>query len=81
MKNIIHEIDLHGVNMADSKIILDEFFERLKTNKHRTTDLHVVVGVGTRSTHGPVLPSFVMNYLKEKEIKGELKNGVIKVIV
>lgn len=75
---LIHEIDLHGMNMSQSRRALDSLFDWLKT--HKTIHiLHIVVGVGSRSVHGPVLPSFVINYLKERSLVGENVNGVIKV--
>ena len=73
-----HSIDLHGLNMSQSKHRLDSLFDWLKSHKEIHT-LSIVVGVGTRSQHGPVLPSFVINYLKEKSLTGENTNGVIKV--
>ena len=73
-----HEIDLHGLNMSQSKRILDSLFDWLKTHPE-IHKLDIVVGVGNRSLHGPVLPSFVINYLKEKGLIGENINGVIKV--
>jgi len=73
-----YEIDLHGMNMSESKRALDSLFEWLKHHKTIHT-LHIVVGVGSRSLHGPVLPSFVINYLKEKDLTGENIKGVIKV--
>ena len=73
-----HEIDLHGMNMSQARRALDSLFDWLKT--HKTIHaLNIVVGVGSRSVHGPVLPSFVINYLKEKSLSGENTNGVIKV--
>lgn len=74
----LHEIDLHGMNMSQSRQTLDSLFEWLKHHKTIHT-LEIVVGVGSRSVHGPVLPSFVINYLKEKGLTGENTNGVIKV--
>ncbi len=73
-----HEIDLHGMNMSQSKRALDSLFDWLKTHKTIHT-LEIVVGVGSRSDHGPVLPSFVINYLKERGLTGENVTGVIKV--
>ena len=73
-----HEIDLHGMNMSQARRALDSLFDWLKHHKTIHT-LHIVVGTGTRSVHGPVLPSFVTNYLKEKNLSGENANGVIKV--
>lgn len=73
-----YEIDLHGLNMSKSRRALDSLFDWLKTHKNIHT-LEIVVGVGSRSVHGPVLPSFVINYLREKGLTGESLNGVIKV--
>ncbi len=73
-----HEIDLHGMNMSQSRRALDSLFDWLKNHKTIHT-LYIVVGVGSRSIHGPVLPSFVINYLREKGLTGENANGVIKV--
>lgn len=74
----IHSIDLHGMNMSQSRRALDSLFDWLK--HHKTIHhLEIVVGVGSRSVHGPVLPSFVINYLKERGLAGENTNGVIKV--
>lgn len=75
----IFEIDLHGLNMSDSKKVLDEVFEWLPVEGKHVKRLDIVVGVGKGSDTGPVLPSFVMNYLKEKDLIGELKDGVISV--
>ena len=73
-----HEIDLHGMNMSQAGRALDSLFDWVKTHKTVHT-LYIVVGVGSRSTHGPVLPSFVINYLREKGLSGESKKGVIEV--
>lgn len=73
-----HSIDLHGMNMSQARRALDSLFDWLK--HHKTIhNLEIVVGVGSRSVHGPVLPSFVINYLREKNLTGENTNGVIKV--
>lgn len=74
----VYEIDLHGMNMSQAGRALDSLFDWLKHNKNIHI-LHIVVGVGNRSPHGPVLPSFVINYLKERGLVGENVNGVIKV--
>lgn len=74
----VYEIDLHGMNMSQSKRSLDSLFDWLKNHKS-IHNLEIVVGVGSRSVHGPVLPSFVINYLREKGLTGENTNGVIKV--
>ncbi len=73
-----YEIDLHGMNMSQAGRALDSLFDWLKD----CDDIHtidIVVGIGSRSVHGPVLPSFVINYLKERGLKGENLKGVIKV--
>lgn len=74
----IYEIDLHGMNMSQARRALDSLFDWLKDNNHINI-LEIVVGLGSRSDHGPVLPSFVINYLREKGLTGENANGVIKV--
>ena len=74
----IHSIDLHGMNMSQSRRALDNIFDWLKHHKNIHT-IEIVVGIGSRSVHGPVLPSFVINYLREKGLVGENINGVIKV--
>jgi DNA-nicking Smr family endonuclease len=73
------EIDLHGLNMSESKVILDELFEWLSTVENDIEKLDIVVGVGKGSIMGPVLSSFVMNYLKDKGLEGELRDGVVEV--
>jgi DNA-nicking Smr family endonuclease len=78
MKKSIYEIDLHGLNMVESKTILDEVFEHV-LHKKSYGGLHIVVGVGRRSETGPVLPSFVLNYLKSKGFEGEVREGSIEV--
>lgn len=74
----IYSIDLHGMNMSQAGRALDSLFDWLK--HHKTIhNLEIVVGVGSRSVHGPVLPSFVINYLRDKDLTGENVKGVIKV--
>ena len=74
----IYEIDLHGVNMSEAKIVLDEVFEYVRSDSW-IKELHIVVGQEKGSEGGPVLPSFVGNYVEEKEYEFTLENGIIKV--
>ena len=76
MQDGIYEIDLHGLTMAEAKIVLDEVFEYIQGDDE-ITDLHIVVGVGNGSVTGPILPAYVGNYLTEKGFVSELKNGVL----
>ena len=80
MTHPIYDIDLHGVTMSESKMILDEVFVYVKKHK-KIKEVHIIVGTGSRSVNGPVLPSFVMNYLKERHIIATLENGTIRVII
>jgi DNA-nicking Smr family endonuclease len=74
----VYEIDLHGLNMSDAKVVLDEVFEYM-SEEPLTKEVHIVVGVGKGSSDGPVLPSFVGNYVRDKGYKFELANGVLVV--
>lgn len=80
IQNHIYEIDLHGINMTEAKMVLDEVFEYIQQESH-ITELHVVVGQGKGSESGPVLPAFVGNYIKDKGLKMNLENGVLYVIL
>lgn len=72
----IYEIDLHGLNMADAKMVLDEVFDYIRYEEH-IQELHIVVGQGRGSETGPVLPSYVGNYLHNRGLKFQTKHGVI----
>lgn len=76
MHNGIYEIDLHGLTMSDAKMVLDEVFEYVQSDKE-ITEVRIVVGVGNGSETGPVLPAYVGNYLKDKEYGYTNTNGVI----
>jgi DNA-nicking Smr family endonuclease len=54
-------LDLHGHTTSESRLFLDEFF-----NTHTHGTVRIIVGKGTRSEHGAVLPTFVHNYLTER---------------
>ena len=69
------EIDLHGVTTAEAKIILDELIE----NAVRPFTVNIIVGKGKNSPLGPVLPSFVRNYLTENNLPcDEAKSGTLR---
>jgi DNA-nicking Smr family endonuclease len=57
------ELDLHGCTTVEAKEMLDEVVE-----SGVYTSARIIVGKGTRSEFGPVLPVFVHNYLKERKI-------------
>ena len=56
-------IDLHGYTTSESKEILDEIF-----NDKEVGHVRIIVGRGLNSSTGPVLPSFVKNYLNSNQI-------------
>lgn len=78
MQDGIYEIDLHGLSMTDAKMVLDEVFEYILENPE-IIELNIVVGVGTGSESGPVLPAFVSNYLTAKGYKSTTTRGVLHV--
>ncbi len=57
-------LDFHGMTTAECKIVLDEIID-----EGYYTHLRIIVGKGTQSPHGAVLPYFVKNYLTERNIK------------
>ena len=58
------EIDLHGYTTVESEDILRSLIRERKY-KH----LRIIVGKGTRSENGAVLPNFVRNYLQTNNIR------------
>jgi DNA-nicking Smr family endonuclease len=68
------EIDLHGMTTTEAKMTLEEIIESGVYNRVR-----LIVGKGTRSDYGPVLPAFVKNILTEREIsfEHETARGII----
>jgi DNA-nicking Smr family endonuclease len=56
-------LDLHGSTTSESKMLLDECLEM-----HKGELVRIIVGKGTRSANGAVLPLFVHNYLAERNI-------------
>ena len=57
-------LDLHGHTVSEAKEILDELFEKEKY-KH----IRIITGKATFRETGPVLRTFVQNYLKRLEVK------------
>jgi DNA-nicking Smr family endonuclease len=49
-----YEIDLHGLNMSQAKMVLDEVFECVREDVE-IKYIHIVVGQGKGSETGPVL--------------------------
>lgn len=76
----IYEIDLHGLSMNESKMVLDEVFEYIQIRNH-ILKLHIVVGQGKGSTGGPILPAYVGNYIRDRGLNFTLENGVLMVNV
>ena len=67
------EIDLHGHTTAESKEILDAL---LKEKKYSI--VRIIVGKGTHSVGGAVLPNFVRSYLHSHGIRykqSKISNG------
>jgi DNA-nicking Smr family endonuclease len=57
------ELDLHGYTTVEAKEVLDDVVE---SGVYST--LRIIVGKGKNSELGAVLPSFVHNYLKARNI-------------
>lgn len=57
------EIDLHGMSAIECKMTLEEIIDSGVYNRVR-----LIVGKGTRSDYGPVLPAVVKNMLSERGI-------------
>ncbi|MFT5360000.1 MAG: DNA-nicking Smr family endonuclease [Candidatus Paceibacteria bacterium] len=57
------EIDLHGYTTAEAQDVLDDLLDE-GAHAH----VRVIVGKGTRSFNGPVLPDFVKSYLNARNI-------------
>ncbi len=57
------EIDLHGMSTTECKMTLEDIIDSGVYNRVR-----LIVGKGTRSDFGPVLPAFVKGMLKERGI-------------
>ncbi|MBK5215692.1 MAG: Smr/MutS family protein [Candidatus Pacebacteria bacterium] len=58
------EVDLHGHTTSESELILESL---LKEGKYK--HVRIIVGRGNNSANGPILPSFVRNYLTSHRIR------------
>lgn len=58
------EVDLHGYTTHEAKVVLEELLRECEYSHIR-----IIVGKGTRSENGPVLPDFVRNFLTEHNIR------------
>lgn len=56
--------DFHGMTTSECKLELEDI---IRSGDY--TYIRIVVGKGTRSPNGPVLPDFVRNYLTEHNIR------------
>jgi DNA-nicking Smr family endonuclease len=56
-------IDLHGLTTDESEAILSSFLRG-----PRGIHVRIIVGRGTRSANGPVLPNFVKHYLARHDV-------------
>jgi DNA-nicking Smr family endonuclease len=58
-----YELDLHGLRTAECKEVLEDL-----CTEPGYTHVRLIVGKGLNSVHGPVLPTFVKSFLREKHI-------------
>jgi DNA-nicking Smr family endonuclease len=56
-------IDLHGLTIDESESVLSALLK-----ESRSAHVRIIVGKGTRSANGPVLPNFVKNYLTRHDV-------------
>jgi len=56
--------DFHGMTTSECKLELEEIIRDEEYNHIR-----IIVGKGTRSPNGPVLPDFIRNYLTDHNIR------------
>lgn len=56
-------VDLHGFTTDESLAVLDALLRG-----SRDTHVRIIVGKGTRSANGPVLPNFVKHYLARHDV-------------
>ena len=84
-----NEIDLHGLNVQESKYIIDKKIKSLKEkkmeNELKTISLTIITGTGSHSAgHQPVLYPNLLEWLKGREklsAKGDLNKGLIYVTI
>jgi len=57
------ELDLHGSTADEARMGLDEFFDEAREDGWQR--VRIIVGKGTHSKNGPVIPYTVQAYLRE----------------
>ncbi|MFZ1020143.1 MAG: Smr/MutS family protein [Minisyncoccia bacterium] len=57
-------VDLHGYTVSEAKILLDSLISK-KQPKH----LRIITGRGAHGQNGPVIKTFVMKYLGDRNIR------------
>jgi DNA-nicking Smr family endonuclease len=56
--------DFHGMTTSECKLELEDIVEC-----GEYSHIRIIVGKGTRSPNGPILPDFVRNFLTERSIR------------
>lgn len=57
-------LDLHGLTMSESMILLEDMLDR-----EELSHVRIIVGKGMHSKGGPVLPGFVKQFLTAKHVR------------
>ena len=84
-----NEIDLHGLNVQESKYIIDRKIKSLKEkkieNNLKSLSLTIITGTGSHSVgHRPVLYPSLLDWLRNRDklsVKGEISKGMIFVTI
>ena len=84
-----NEIDLHGLNVQESKYIIDRKIKSLKEKmieyNLKNISLTIITGTGSHSVgHKPILYPNLLDWLKNREklsVKGEKSKGIIFVTI
>ena len=84
-----NEIDLHGLNVQESKYIIDRKIKSLKEkkieNNLKSISLTIITGTGSHSVgHRPVLYPSLLDWLRNRDklsVKGEISKGMIFVTI
>ena len=84
-KRKTNEIDLHGLNVKESKYIIDQKIKSLNQKKIendlKSISLTIITGSGSHSAgHKAVLYPHLMEWLKNRNklsVKGDLSQGII----
>jgi DNA-nicking Smr family endonuclease len=57
-------IDFHGHTLEEAQVVLNDLL-----SKRRYSHVRIIVGKGLHSKDGPVLKTFVKNYLHKKNVR------------